>query len=227
MIPLQDDHRATSRAYVTMTLIGVCCAVFLWQNSLDALAARRAVDALGAIPAVIFGDARLPGDLQWVPRFAPVLTSMFMHANWMHLLGNLLFLWIFGGNVEDAMGHVRYAAFYLLSGVVAFAAQGLATPHSAYPIIGASGAISGVLGAYFVMFPRARVLTLVVLPFFVTTVRLPAMLLLLLWFVVQIVSHFADHGEGVAFIAHIGGFIAGVALGPSFRRGDGSAGAMC
>ena len=223
MIPLQDDNSSSSRAYVTIGLIAACCAVFLWQSTLGDEAGRRAVDALGAIPAVILGRARLPVDLQWVPRFAAVFTSMFLHASWMHLLGNMLFLWIFGDNVEDAMGHGRFAIFYAVSGVTALFAQAMATPHSAYPIIGASGAISGVLGAYFVMFPRARVLTLVVLPFFFTTVRLPAMLLLLLWFVVQIVSHFADRGGGVAFIAHIGGFVAGVALAPAFRRRDGSA----
>jgi membrane associated rhomboid family serine protease len=226
MIPLQDDSRSSSRPYVTVGLIALCFAVFLWQSSLDAPAARRAVDALGAIPAVVFGVARLPPDLVWVPRYVPVLTSMFLHASWMHLLGNVLFLWIFGASVEDYMGPARFLAFYLCSGIAAFLAQGLATPDSAYPIIGASGAISGVLGAYFVTFPRARVLTLVVLPFFFTTMRVPAMLLLLLWFLVQLVSHFAGHDGGVAFLAHIGGFVTGIALAPWFKRRDGSVAAL-
>ncbi len=221
MIPLQDDSRSSSRPYATVGLIAACFAVFLWQSSLDAPAARRAVDALGAIPAVVFGVARLPSDLVWVPRYVPVLTSMFLHASWMHLLGNVLFLWIFGASVEDYMGPLRFLVFYLGCGIAAFLAQGLATPDSAYPIIGASGAISGVLGAYFVTFPRARVLTLVILPFFLTTMRVPAMLLLLLWFLVQLVSHFAGHDGGVAFLAHIGGFVTGIALAPRFKRRDG------
>ena len=226
MIPLQDDSRSSSRPYATAGLIALCFAVFLWQSSLDAPAARRAVDALGAIPAVVFGVARLPPDLVWVPRYVPVLTSMFLHASWMHLLGNVLFLWIFGASVEDYMGPARFLAFYLCSGIAAFLAQGLATPDSAYPIIGASGAISGVLGAYFVTFPRARVLTLVVLPFFFTTMRVPAMLLLLLWFLVQLVSHFAGHDGGVAFLAHIGGFVTGIVLAPWFKRRDGGVAAL-
>ncbi len=226
MIPLQDDSRSSSKPYVTVGLIALCFAVFLWQSSLDAQAARRAVDALGAIPAAVFGVARLPPDLVWVPRYVPVLTAMFLHASWMHLLGNVLFLWIFGASVEDYMGPMRFLAFYLCSGIAAFLAQGLATPDSAYPIIGASGAISGVLGAYFVTFPRARVLTLVVLPFFFTTMRVPAMLLLLLWFLVQLVSHFAGHDGGVAFLAHIGGFLTGIVLAPGFKRRAGGVAAL-
>ncbi len=221
MIPLKDDSRSASRPLVTIGLIALCCAVFLWQSSLSELMAGRAIDALGAIPAVVMGNARLPPDLLWVPRYAPIFTSLFLHASWMHLLGNMLFLWIFGHGVEDYMGPARFLVFYLICGVAAFLTPALATPHSAYPIIGASGAISGVLGAYFLTFPRARILTLVVLPFFFTTVKLPAMLLLLVWFIVQLVSHFTDHGGGVAFLAHIGGFIAGIALAPTFRRRDG------
>ena len=117
---------------------------------------------------------------------------MFLHGGWMHLLGNMLFLWIYGDNVEDAMGHLRFVLFYLVCGIAAVFAQALGDPDSPYPIIGASGAISGVLGAYLLLFPRAKVLTLVLLPFFVTTLRMPAMLLLLLWFAAQLVERF--HG---------------------------------
>jgi membrane associated rhomboid family serine protease len=151
---------------------------------------------------------------------------MFMHGGWMHLLGNLLFLWIYGDNVEDAMGHWRFLAFYLLCGVAAILAQALSDPNSPYPIIGASGAISGVLGAYLLLFPRARVLTLVLLPFFFTTLRMPAMLLLLLWFAVQLISDLAvpDGGASVAFRAHIGGFLTGMLLVPLLKRRDVSLG---
>jgi len=222
MIPLKDDNASSLTPYVTMALIVTCAAVFLWQRSLDTEDSRRVVDALGAIPAVLLTDARLPRDLAWIPRYASPFTSMFLHGGWLHLLGNMLYLWIYGDNVEDSMGHVRYLAFYFVCGAAAVAAQALSEPHSAYPIIGASGAISGVLGAYLLLFPRARVLTLVLLPFFFTTLRLPAMLLLLLWFAAQLVSDIAVHdgGGGVALRAHIGGFVTGMLLVPLLKRRD-------
>jgi membrane associated rhomboid family serine protease len=220
MIPLKDDTPSALKPYVTTSLIVACCAVFLWQRSLDAGESRRVVAALGAIPAILLTDARLPPDLRWIPRYVSPFTSMFLHGGWLHLLGNMLFLWIYGDNVEDSMGHARYLLFYMACGVVAICAQALSQPHSAYPIIGASGAISGVLGAYLLLFPRAKVLTLVLLPFFFTTLRLPAMLLLLLWFAVQLVSDLAVQGGGssVAFRAHIGGFLAGMLFVPLLKR---------
>ncbi len=222
MIPLKDDTPSGVKPYVTISLIAACSAVFLWQQSLGAPDGRRAVAALGAIPAVLLTDARLPPDLQWIPRYGPLFTSMFLHGGWLHLAGNMLYLWIYGDNVEDGMGHARYLVFYLVCGVAAIGAQALSDPHSAYPVIGASGAISGVLGAYLLLFPRAKVLTLVLLPFFVTTLRLPAMLLLLLWFAVQLVSDLAIHdgGSSVAFRAHIGGFLTGMLLAPLLKRRD-------
>lgn len=222
MIPLKDDRASASRPYVTYSLIALCGAVFIWQQSLGETAARHAVVGLGAIPAVLLTDARLPPDFDWIPRYGTPFTSMFLHAGWFHLLGNMLFLWIYGNNVEHAMGHVRFIVFYLLCGLAALFAQALADPHSAYPIIGASGAISGVLGAYLVLFPRARVLTLVLLPFFFTTLRVPAMLLLLVWFAAQLLSDAAVAGAhaGVAFRAHIGGFVTGLLLVALLKRRD-------
>jgi len=220
MIPLKDDLPSARRPAVTISLIATCAAVFLWQRSLDAASSRQAVAALGAIPAVLLTDARLPPDLQWLPRFASPLTSMFLHGGWMHLLGNMLFLWIYGDNVEDALGHWRYLGFYFVCGIAALFAQALSDPASPYPIIGASGAISGVLGAYLLLYPKARVLTLVLLPFYATTLRMPAMLLLLLWFAVQLVSDLAvpGGGAGIAFRAHIGGFLTGMLLALLFKR---------
>jgi membrane associated rhomboid family serine protease len=220
MIPLKDDNASELKPYVTVSLIVACVAVFLWQRSLDVVQGRRAVDALGAIPAVLLTNARLPLDLQWIPRYLSPLTSMFLHGGWLHLSGNMLYLWIYGDNVEDSLGHWRYLAFYLICGTAAVFAQAVSEPHSAYPIIGASGAISGVLGAYLLLFPRAQVLTLVLLPFFFTTLRLPAMWLLLLWFAVQLVSDLViqDGGAGVAFRAHIGGFLGGMLLVPLLKR---------
>jgi membrane associated rhomboid family serine protease len=222
MIPLKAESPSALRPVVTISLITSCICVFLWQISLSTASAREAVDALGAIPAVLLTDARLPADLRWIPRFASPFTSMFLHGGWVHLLGNMLFLWIYGDNVEGAMGHARYLMFYLLCGLAAIFAQALPDPSSPYPIIGASGAISGVLGAYLLLFPRSRVLTLVVLPFFFTTLRMPAMLLLLLWFAVQLVSDLAvpDGGASVAFRAHIGGFLTGMLLVPALKRRD-------
>jgi membrane associated rhomboid family serine protease len=219
MIPLREDSPAASRPLVTVALIGSCCAAYVGQSLVDPALAQRIVIALGAIPAVLTGHASLPSDLQWVPRGAAVFTSMFLHSGLAHLFGNMLFLWIYGHNVEDAMGHGRFLCFYLLCGVVAVLAQSLPDPNSAYPIIGASGAISGVLGAYLVLFPRANILTLVLLPFFFTTLRVSAMLLLLLWFAIQLLGDFAVHGAaGVAYRAHIGGFLAGMLLVVVFRR---------
>jgi len=222
MIPLKDDTPSRGRPYVTLSLIAACCGVFLWQRSLDLGQARRVVDALGAIPAVLTTDARLPPELQWVPRYGTPISSMFLHGGWMHLLGNMLFLWIYGDNVEDGLGHLRFLLFYLICGIAAVTAQTLGDPGSPYPIIGASGAISGVLGAYLLLFPRAKVLTLVLLPFFVTTLRIPAMLLLLLWFAAQLIGDFAVSGPGasVAFGAHIGGFLTGLLLAPLLKRRD-------
>jgi membrane associated rhomboid family serine protease len=220
MIPLKDDTPSALKPYVTVALIGACSGVFLWQRTLSAAANRRAVAALGAIPAVLLTDARLPADLQWLPRYASVFTYMFVHGGWLHLAGNMLYLWIYGDNVEDCMGHARYLLFYCLCGIAAIYAQALSAPHSAFPVIGASGAISGVLGAYLLLFPRAKVLTLVMLPFFFTTLRLPAMWLLLLWFAVQLVSDLGAHdgGSSVAFRAHIGGFLAGMLFVPVLKR---------
>jgi len=220
MIPLKDDTPSSATPYVTISLIAACCGLFLWQRSLDPGESRQVVDALGAIPAVLMTDARLPQDLQWVPRYGTAFTSMFLHGGWMHLLGNMLFLWIYGDNVEDGLGHLRFLLFYLICGIAAVFAQALGNPGSPYPIIGASGAISGVLGAYLLLYPRAKVLTLVLLPFFVTTLRIPAMLLLLLWFAAQLIGDFAVSSDGasVAFGAHIGGFLTGLMLAPLLKR---------
>jgi membrane associated rhomboid family serine protease len=149
-----------------------------------------------------------------------VFTSMFMHGGWMHLIGNMLYLWVFGDNVEDSMGHGRFVVFYLLCGVAAVLAQALPDPSSTIPMVGASGAISGVLGAYLLLYPHARVLVAIPLGFFLHTMRIPAGLVLVLWFGLQLLSNvMAQPGQGgVAFRAHIGGFIAGMILIPIFKQ---------
>ncbi|HEY8553744.1 MAG TPA: rhomboid family intramembrane serine protease [Burkholderiales bacterium] len=220
MIPLRDDIPSSRVPVVNFTLLGACLLVFLWQLSLGPEGFERAVFSLGVIPATLLGDAELPAELRLIPPEATIFTSMFMHGGLLHLAGNLLYLWIFGDNVEDAMGHGRFLVFYFACGIVAALAQALPDPDSTIPMIGASGAISGVLGAYLLLYPRARVLVLIPLGFFSQIVHLPAIFVLGLWFLLQLVSSlFAEAGQGgVAFGAHIGGFIAGMALVPFFKR---------
>jgi membrane associated rhomboid family serine protease len=222
MIPLKDDNPSRITPLVTYVLIGLCVLVFLWQVALGPEGGQRAVYSLGVIPAVLLGDAQLPPDLAIVGPWATVFTSMFMHGGWMHLIGNMLYLWIFGDNVEDSMGHVRFIIFYLLCGVAAVFAQALPEPTSQVPMIGASGAISGVLGGYLLLFPHARVLVAIPLGFVMQMTRLPALWVLLLWFGLQLLSNVLQGGAGagVAFRAHIGGFVAGMALVALFKRRD-------
>lgn len=221
MIPLSDDNPTTIQPVVTIIIIALCTLIFLWQISLGTSGFEAAVLGLGVIPATLLGDKVLPPELALVPPAMTVFSSMFLHGGWMHLIGNMLYLWIFGNNVEDAMGHVRFVLFYLLCGVAAVLTQALPNTDSAIPMIGASGAISGVLGAYLLLYPHARVLVLIPLGFYSRLVRLPAMAVLGLWFVLQLVSSLlADpRAGGVAFGAHIGGFIAGMVLLPLFKYG--------
>ena len=212
MFPLKDDLPAHRRPIVTVALIASCVLVFLWQIKLDGPAGAHALYSYGFIPAVLFGDAYLPAELAVIPSAATLVTSMFLHGGLMHLAGNMLYLWVFGKNVEDSLGHGRFLVFYLLCGVAAAFAQALPDPASEIPMIGASGAISGVLGAYLILFPHARVH--VIIPFgfmFLHTIR--AGWLLGFWFVFQLLSGLIDQGEGgVAWWAHVGGFVAGMAL---------------
>jgi membrane associated rhomboid family serine protease len=220
VIPLYDDNPTSLRPYVTMGLIATCVLVFLWQIGLPVQEQNRVVYALGFIPALLLGDRLLPPEVALVPPEVSLLTSMFLHGGWMHVIGNMLYLWIFGNNVEDAMGHARFVGFYIVCGIAAAFAQGLADPVSEIPMVGASGAIGGVLGAYLLLHPRARVLVLLPLGFFFTTLRVPAFVVLGLWFVLQFVSAgmTPTDGGGVAYWAHIGGFVAGAALIPFVKH---------
>jgi membrane associated rhomboid family serine protease len=219
-LPLFDDNPTRRTPVFTFVIIGLCVAVYLWQASLPAGAGEAAVYSFGVIPAVLFGYAELPPRLEAVPAWASVLTSMFMHGGLMHVGGNMLYLWIFGNNVEDSMGRGRFVAFYLLCGVAAALAQGLADPTSEVPMIGASGAIGGVLGAYIVLHPRANVRVFTWIIVIVRLINVPAVLVLGVWFAGQLLSGFttATEGGGVAFWAHVGGFVAGAVLIPFFKR---------
>ncbi len=226
MLPLRDDIPSRSLPVVTVSLIAANLLVFLYQVSLGGpgdppalQAARQFVLEFGVMPCRLSG--RCPGADVFPPPAATVFTSMFVHGGLFHIVGNLLYLWIFGKSVEDRLGHGRFLLFYLLSGAGAAAAQALVDPLSTVPMVGASGAVSGVLGAYLLLFPYARVLTLLTVGFFIRFVYVPALLVLGFWIVVQLlngvltVSASAAGGPdvgGVAWFAHVGGFVAGLAL---------------
>jgi len=221
MIPLHDDNPTTTTPVLTVGLIVACTVVFFYEFSLGPQVGQLFVYKYGAIPAVIFGQESFPPGAMALPASFTLITSMFLHGGLMHLLGNMLYLWIFGNNIEDAMGHVRFLLFYLLCGVIAAMSHAMLDPGSVMPMIGASGAISGVLGAYLLLYPRARVLVLVPLGFLFWRMYVPAGFVLGFWFVFQLLSGAASiggGGGGVAWFAHIGGFLAGMFLVGFFKR---------
>ena len=232
MIPYHDENETQRTPVITFILIGLC--VFAWifvqgAGASDTLAAS--VCNLGLIPGELTGaaspGARFPMGEGLVCALDPgmqttnIITSMFLHGSWMHLIGNMWFLWLFGNNIEDSMTRPRFVAFYLLSGLAAALLQVVFDPGSVIPMVGASGAISGVMGAYLVLYPRIRVFTFVPLGFFMTSVALPAWVMLIYWAFLQLIGGFTSIGVkegGVAFWAHIGGFVAGVVLVKLFAR---------
>jgi membrane associated rhomboid family serine protease len=222
VIPLRDDNPTTLQPVVTVSIIAGCVLTFLWQSMHTEPGQQLIAYALGVVPAVLMNGAALPEEAAWIPPSLTVLTSMFLHGGWAHLIGNMLYLWIFGNNIEDSMGHGRFALFYLLCGIAAVFAQVLPNPSSELPMIGASGAISGILGAYLLLHPHARVLVAIPLGVVLQTVQLRAVWVLGLWFVMQLRSSMlASGGEGgIAFGAHIGGFVAGMLLIPLFKSRD-------
>ena len=219
MIPLKDNIPSSRTPVITIGLIVINVLVYVNQLTLPPRAAVRFVYLYGLIPLEISsGDLMVPHP---VPLYGTILTSMFVHGGLFHLAGNMLYLWIFGDNVEDRLGRVRYLLFYLLSGLGAAAAQILSDPHSKIPMVGASGAISGVLGAYLLLYPHARVVTLVFFGWFVRVIEIRALIVLGFWIVVQLVSGLLTWGAqvgGVAWFAHVGGFVAGLVMVIPLRR---------
>lgn len=205
MIPLRSTERVQAATAVTGILIAVNVLIFLYQVSLGP-SVNLFVERWGIVPDSISGNLQT------------LLTSMFLHGGWLHLLGNMLFLWVFGRNVEDLIGGGRFLVFYLCCGLAAAVLQVVTNPYSRVPTIGASGAIAGVMGAYLIKFPRARIVTLVPIIVFITTVEIPAWAMLLWWFVIQLFSGLGSlattnyAGGGIAWFAHIGGFVAGMLL---------------
>jgi len=210
MIPLRDIIPSRTTPVVTISLIALNIVVFLYELSLG-----RAVDAFTLYYGLI------PAAFSWVN----VFTSMFLHGSFLHIAGNMLYLWIFGDNVEDRMGHGRFLVFYLLCGVAAALAQTITAPDSIVPMVGASGAIAGVMGAYFVLYPRSRIVTLIPLFFFFQVIEVPAIFFLGVWFLMQFLSGVGSLGAtigrstgGIAFWAHVAGFVAGITGVALFRR---------
>jgi membrane associated rhomboid family serine protease len=223
MIPLRDINRSRTTPYVTWAIIALNVLVFLYQLTLGPRGTMRFYLQYGVIPYELTHGVDLPPPAGVQPLYLTVLTAMFIHGGLLHLAGNMVYLWVFGDNVEDRMGHLRFLIFYFLCGIAATAAQVLVNPNSRVPNIGASGAIAGVLGAYLVLFPAAQIETLAFWGFFIGIVRIPALVLLGYWILIQFVSGIVtlgmpQTGGGVAWFAHIGGFIAGMALVKIFAR---------
>src|SRR5271154_6380521 len=207
MIPLRSTERVYSRTLVTASIIALNVLIFFYQATLNPSALNTFVTEFGIVPDQMRGLGLLT-----------LFTSMFLHGGWMHLIGNMLFLWVFGRNVEDLIGGPRFLAFYLLAGVAAGVVHVIVNAYSTVPTIGASGAIAAVMGAYLVKFPRSRIVTLIIIVFFVTTAEIPAAFILLYWFALQFISGVGSlastdyTGGGVAWFAHIGGFLVGMLL---------------
>jgi membrane associated rhomboid family serine protease len=234
MFPYRDENQTLRRSWVTLAFIALNALAWLTIQGAGApMPLMESVCNLGLIPGELTGS--LPPGTGFPlgegavcltdpgPQISHLVSSMFLHGSWMHLLGNMWFLWLFGDNVEDSMTRPRFAAFYLLCGLAAALAQVVTGPASGIPMVGASGAISGVMGAYLVLYPRVRVFALLPLGFFITTVALPAWMMLLYWIGLQVLSGVASIGQtggGVAFWAHVGGFVAGIVLVKLFARAD-------
>ena len=235
MFPYKDDNPTERPAVITVAIIlANVLAFILLQGAGGEGQLARSVCDFGLVPGEILRTAN-PGSgvqlapgmvcvVEAVPKYWTVLTSMFMHGGWFHLIGNMMFLWVFGNNIEDAMGYGKFLLFYLLCGVAAAAAQTFVSPNSIVPMVGASGAISGVLGAYLLLYPKVRVHTLIILPIYITTVALPAWVMLGYWMLLQVLSGLVSLNElekgGVAFFAHVGGFVAGFLLVRAFASED-------
>lgn len=218
MFPIKDENPTETKSYITVMLIVINIFVYFYQSSLPEGENYNLILQYGFKPAHFFSFHS--NEYYNISAFLTILTSMFMHGGLFHLLGNMLFLWIYGNNIEDSMGHIKFLIFYLICGFAAALLQAIVSPVSSTPMIGASGAVSGVLSAYFLLFPKARVLTLIILVFFITFIRIPAGILIGLWFLSQITNaYFTDpNSPGVAWYAHIGGFLMGFILIPFLKK---------
>jgi len=216
MIPLKDDNPTSTYPFVTVGLIIINTLAFIYELSLGPHL-EQFLNKYGAKPVFVLN---MSFSLEYPPPYVTVFTSMFLHGGFFHTAGNMLYLWIFGNNVEDSMGHLRFILFYLICGIAAVYTFSIVNPTSTIPMIGASGAVSGVLGAYLILFPRAKVLTLVPFGFYIQLIKVPALFVLGFWIIVQFINGMltAGSGSGVAWFAHVGGFLSGVLLIGLFKK---------
>jgi len=213
MIPIKDDNPTSGRPIVTYFIIVLCVSVFFAQLGSQSYETGQLFYSYGLIPSVLMGYDQLPVDIYVIPAYVTIFSSMFMHGGFMHLIGNMLYLWIFADNIEDNLGPKKFIFFYLLSGIGAAMAQILVDPSSQVPMVGASGAIGGVLGAYIINYPKAKVLVLIPLGFFIFSHKIRALYVLGFWFILQFInSSMMSSQGGVAYAAHIGGFVTGMIL---------------
>ena len=214
MIPLKDDNPTSGKPTTTYFIIGLCILIFLIQLSSETYRTGQLFYSYGLIPSVLMGVNQLPMDLYVVPGWVTIFTSMFMHGGFMHLIGNMLYMWIFADNIEDSLGAKKFIIFYLLCGIGAAMSQVLMDINSQIPMVGASGAIGGILGAYLINYPKAKVLVLIPFGFFSQLIKIKAIYVLGFWFILQFINSgtASAQGGGVAYAAHIGGFISGVIL---------------
>ncbi|MBA1337242.1 MAG: Membrane associated serine protease, rhomboid family [Pelagibacterales bacterium] len=214
MIPLKDDNSTSVKPIVTYFIIGTCILLFLIQLSSQSYKTGQLFYSYGLIPSVLMGHKQLPIDLYAIPSLLTIFTSMFVHGGFMHLIGNMLYMWIFADNIEDDLGMWKFIIFYFLCGFGAAMSQVLMDTHSQIPMVGASGAIGGILGAYLINYPKARVLVLIPFGFFSQLVKIKALYVLGFWFILQFINSVTNSSQagGVAYAAHIGGFISGIVL---------------
>ena len=217
IIPLKDENPTTRKPLVTMALIALNVAVFIYQITLSERGEIIFLHQFGLVPTWIGGDSAYPPPAGWFPREITFLTYMFLHGGFMHLGFNMWFLWIFGNNIEDALGPLRFMVFYILGGAFACLSQLLMDPSSQVPVVGASGAIAAVLGAYLVLYPSNKVSVLIWLFIFVNVIKVPAVVVLGCWFILQVLWQLLNPAGGVAWMAHIGGFVFGLFLIRLFR----------
>jgi len=226
MIPLRDVVPRRTNPFVIWTLIALNSLVFFFELSLSGDSLQRFTALFGLIPIRYTQPELLIRSPLQVTNYWPFITHMFIHGGWLHLIGNMWFLWIFGDNVEDRMGHLRFVVFYLACGLAAALSNIVINPGATMPMIGASGAISGVMGSYLLLFPAARVITLIPIFFWPLIVEIPAFFFVGLWFCMQVLSGTysllaPQIGGGIAWWAHIGGFVAGMVLMPLFKKRTG------
>ena len=208
MIPLKDDNPTSGKPIVTYCIIGLCVLIFLIQLSSQSYRSGQMFYSYGLIPSVLMGHNQLPLDLYILPGWITIFTSMFMHGGFMHLIGNMLYMWIFADNIEDNLGPIKFLIFYILAGTFAAMTQVFMDTQSQVPMVGASGAIGGVLGAYLINYPNAKVLVLIPFGFFSQLIKIRALYVLGFWFILQFISS----SGGIAYAAHIGGFVSGIIL---------------